>query len=334
MIFLLGATATGKTELGAALATHYDAELIGVDAAQVYRTMNIGAGKPCAEFLRRHPHHLIDIREPHQPYCAAQFCRDALTAIRAIHARGKLPILLGGTMFYFSALENGLATLPSADATVRAQIAREFAQLGAHAMHAKLARIDARTAARIRPSDRQRIGRALEIYALSQRAPSALIDDAQGAHHAFDFPIIKLGLFVAERSALHAAIEARFAQMLDAGLLDEVETIVANLHAAFDARDAQDALDAPDTFDIDSLPALRAVGYRQVLQHLRGACDYSTMRAQAIAATRQLAKRQLTWMRRFSNLAWLAHDTARAHPPPLDLARTYIDARLAQLQRR
>ena len=232
MIFLLGATATGKTELGAALATHYDAELIGVDAAQVYRTMNIGAGKPCAEFLRRHPHHLIDIREPHQPYCAAQFCRDALTAIRAIHARGKLPILLGGTMFYFSALENGLATLPSADATVRAQIAREFAQLGAHAMHAKLARIDARTAARIRPSDRQRIGRALEIYALSQRAPSALIDDAQGAHHAFDFPIIKLGLFVAERSALHAAIEARFAQMLDAGLLAEVETIVANLHAA------------------------------------------------------------------------------------------------------
>ena len=285
VIFLMGPTACGKTELAARLFDSHDAELVSVDAAQVYRGMDIGTAKPGRGFLNKYPHHLLDIREPNEAYNAAEFRGDALALIGEIHAKGKLPILVGGTMFYFSALENGLSELPAADPATRAQIEHEIEREGLPAMHAQLRRIDPGLAATISPSDSQRIQRAIEIHRLSGRPPSELME--QSAASPIRFPLIKFGLFTADRSVLHARIESRFRKMLEQGLVDEVKTILAGI-------------DNPD-----KQPSLRTVGYRQVIGFLRNQYARDEMIDQAVAATRQLAKRQLTWLRRQRNLVWV-----------------------------
>ena len=290
VIFLIGPTATGKTAVAAALfdrlnAINRGAELVSVDATQVYRGMDIGSAKPSADFLRRYPHHLIDIRAPADTYNAAAFRADAHELIQSIRARGKLPLLVGGSSFYFAALEHGLSELPAACADARADINRAIEQHGTAAMHKQLQRIDAAAAAAIRPSDAQRIGRALEIHRLTGCAPSAVMRRA--APKSLAFPLIKFGLFTADRRQLHARIDARFQQMLDCGLLDEVRAL------------------AEEFGDAKPPPALRAVGYRQALAHLRGNLTHDAMRAKGIAATRQLAKRQLTWMRQQRHLLWV-----------------------------
>jgi len=306
VIFLLGPTAAGKTDLAAALHDAHPIDLISVDAAQVYRGMDIGTGKPDAAFLRKYPHSLIDIRAPSETYNAAQFCEDALALIAESHARGRLPLLVGGTMFYFAALEHGLSALPSGDASVRAEIAREMAELGGAAMHARLREVDARLAAGILPSDRQRISRALEIHRLTGRRPSAVM--AQSAAVPIPFPLIKLGLFTADRGVLHRRIDARFRGMLERGLVDEVKNIAA-------------ALDDPA-----AQPCMRTVGYRQVHDYLRGEMAFDAMVEKSIAATRQLAKRQLTWMRRWRDLVWM-DATEKSF---MEAARAHLRERLAE----
>ena len=308
VVCLMGPTACGKTELAAALFDAFEAELVSVDAAQVYRGMDIGTAKPARAFLRQYPHHLIDIRDPSEVYCAARFCEDALALIEQIHAAGKLPILVGGTMFYFAALENGLSELPAADREVRRQLAAEIAECGLPAMHAQLRRIDAPLAATILPSDAQRIQRALEIHRLSGRPPSEVM--AKSNPRPIPFPLIKLGLFTSDREVLHERIAARFRQMLEQGLVDEVKTLVAGLATLGDAP--------------HRLPSLRTVGYRQVFGFLRGEFSHDEMIDKGIAATRQLAKRQLTWLRRQRNLVWIDG----ADPSVADSARTYLQNRL------
>lgn len=304
VIFLIGPTAAGKTDLAAALFDRVaefggvefgGAELVNVDATQIYRGMDVGSAKPSADFLRRYPHHLIDIRDirdiraPAQTYNAADFCADAHALIQSIRARGKLPVLVGGSMFYFAALEHGLSELPAACIDARAAISRDIEQHGLAAMHAELQRIDAALASAIRPSDAQRIGRALEIHRLTGRAPSAVMRGARPV--PFPYPLLKFGVFLADRRRLHARIEARFRRMVECGLVDEVRALAEQFDAA------------------NPPPAFRAVGYRQALDYLRGRLKHDEMLAKGIAATRQLAKRQLTWMRAQRDLVWVEVST-------------------------
>lgn len=308
VIFLMGPTACGKTALAAAmlaaLADAHEFELVSVDAAQVYRGMDIGTAKPTREFLSEYPHHLIDIRDPSAVYSAAEFRHDALALINEIHARRKLPILVGGTMFYFAALENGLSELPAANHALRARIDAEMEKQGAAAMHAQLLRVDPKIAATILPSDRQRIQRALEIYELSGRPPSEVM--ARSQNNRLPFQVIKLGLFTAERAVLHERIAARFRQMLAQGLVEETRAIAKAVTAKL-------ATDIPNPSNLGKQPSMRTVGYRQVLGFLRGEFSHQEMTMRAIAATRQLAKRQLTWMRQQRNLVWIDADHASAH---------------------
>jgi tRNA dimethylallyltransferase len=275
-IFLMGPTASGKTALACALAQHFPVDLISVDSALVYQGLQIGAAKPDAETLARFPHRLIDIRDPAQPYSAAEFRTDALREMQAIANAGRVPLLVGGTGLYFRALQYGLSDLPAADPALRAQLADEARERGWPAMHARLAELDPPAANRIRAGDAQRIQRALEVIALSGKLLSA----QQGAPaQRFPYRVLKLALIPADRAALHARIASRVDAMLAQGFLAEVERLRArgDLHA--------------------DLPALRAVGYRQVWQHLEGRFDAAQLRDRAIFATRQLAKRQLTWLR-------------------------------------
>ena len=284
VIFLFGPTACGKTDLAAWLYARGCHELINVDSAQVFRGMDIGTAKPDAAYRAKIPHYLIDVREPDQSYSAAEFCADAAVLIRQIHSRGKIPVLVGGTSFYFHALEQGLSRLPAKDDAVRNRIEGDIEQVGLLEMHRRLARIDAATAARIHPADRQRVQRALEIAALSGVAPSQLMRRQPGTKLAY--PLLKLALFDSSRAQLHQRIAARFEAMLAAGLVDEVAQLqnrFTHLHA---------------------LSSMRTVGYRQVLDYLNAQIDYATMVERAVSATRQLAKRQLTWLRRQSNVTW------------------------------
>ena len=276
-IFLMGPTASGKTALACELADRFPVELVSVDSALVYRGLDIGAAKPDAVTLRRHPHALIDIRDPAQPYSAAEFRDGALAAMRAITARGRVPLLVGGTGLYFRALQRGLSELPEADPALRARLTDEAACIGWPAMHARLARLDPAAAARIGPNDAQRLQRALEVIALSGRPLSELQRGGRG--EAFPWRVLKLALLPADRAPLHARIAERFDAMLAAGFLDELRTLRArgDLHA--------------------DLPAIRAVGYRQGWEHLDGQSDAAGFRERAIFATRQLAKRQITWLR-------------------------------------
>lgn len=278
-VFLMGPTATGKTALACALAEQFPLELVSVDSALVYRGLDIGAAKPDAATLRRHPHALIDIRDPARPYSAAMFREDALAAMRGIRGRGNVPLLVGGTGLYFRALQHGLSVLPAADPGLRARLRAEAGALGWQALHARLTALDPVAAARIRPRDSQRIQRALEAIELSGRALSEL-QDAGTSCARFPYRILKLALVPHDRTALRARIATRFDAMLAAGFLDEVQ----QLRARGDL--------SPD------LPALRAVGYRQAWAYVNGESTEAEFRVRAIAATRQLAKRQTTWLRR------------------------------------
>ena len=275
-IFLMGPTASGKTALACALATRFPLQLVSVDSALVYRGLDIGAARPDAATLARHPHRLIDLRLPGEPYSAAAFRRDALEAMQDISRAGSIPLLVGGTGLYFRALQHGLSALPDADAAVRAELADEARVHGWPALHARLAALDPASAGRIRPGDGQRIQRALEVVALTGQ-PLSLQQDAPRAR--LPWRVLKLALVPADRAELHARIAGRLDQMLAQGLVEEARRL----------------RDAPG-WD-PALPAMRAVGYRQAWPLLAGEIDEATFRARALFATRQLAKRQLTWLR-------------------------------------
>ncbi len=272
----MGPTASGKTALAVHLAAHFPVDLVSVDSALVYRGMDIGTAKPDAATLARAPHRLLDIRDPTETYSAAAFRADALQAMAEIAASGRVPLLVGGTMLYFRALLQGLDDLPRADVAVRAELDAAARARGWPALHAELAAVDPATAARLAPNDAQRIGRALEIFRLSGQPMSLQLAQASSR---LPYDVLQLALIPSDRSVLHRRIAERFDAMLADGLLDEVTRLRA-----------QHALN-PD------LPAMRAVGYRQAWAYLEGAIDETALREQGIAATRQLAKRQLTWLR-------------------------------------
>ena len=274
----MGPTASGKTSLAVELLQRLPVELISVDSALVYKGMDIGTAKPDAATLAVAPHHLIDVIEPTHVYSAAHFRKDALRLMADITARGKIPLLVGGTMLYFKALQGGLSQLPEADSEVRARLDAQALEVGWPAMHAKLAEIDPATAARLEPGDSQRIQRALEVYELSGQTMTAL--HQQSAGDVLPYKLLKIALVPSERSVLHQRIATRFDSMLEQGFLEEVRRLRAEYPEL-----------GPET------PAMRCVGYRQALQHLDGEYDLAELREKGIAATRQLAKRQLTWLR-------------------------------------
>ncbi len=273
----MGPTASGKTGLAFALADRLPVEIVSVDSAQVFRDMNIGTAKPDTATLARYPHHLLDLITPEERYSAAQFRTDALREMAAITARGRVPLLVGGTMLYFKALREGLADLPEADPQLRAAIDAEAAAQGWPAMHAQLARLDPETAARLPPNDAQRIQRALEVVRLSGRPLGAFFATQRAI--ALPYRILVLALMPADRDALHRRIASRFDAMLASGLIEEVEALRQRyaLHAG--------------------LPSMRCVGYRQVWERLEGILPAAELRDRGIFATRQFAKRQLTWLR-------------------------------------
>ncbi len=275
VILLCGPTASGKSDWALALAERWPVEIISVDSTQVYRGFDIGSAKPDKALRERVPHHLLDLRDPQETYSAGEFVADALAAIAAVRGRGALPVLVGGTMLYFNALVRGLARLPQADPKIRAAIDARAAMLGWPALHTELQGIDPEAAARIHPNDPQRIQRALEVFELSGRTISAWQRDTRPEH---GLRWSRWALVPADRAALHARIAARYAQMLDAGLLTEVQRLLAL--PGLEARS----------------PSMRAVGYRQLAAHLAGQCSLDAAVEQAVAATRQLAKRQLTWI--------------------------------------
>lgn len=301
-IALMGPTASGKTALAMEWAQRLGGEIVSVDSALVYRGLDIGAAKPDAAMLAAVPHHLVDVREPWQPYSAADFARDAAAALTAIAARGRVPILAGGTGLYFQALLDGLSPMPEADPAMREAIAADASVRGWPALHADLAVVDARAAARIKPSDPQRIQRALEVFRLSGRPISAW--QAMPSRHRFPFRVLKLVLGPRDRTLLHQRIEQRFDAMLAAGFLDEVR----RLRAMPQLQAVAHPLD---------LPAIRAVGYRQAWEFLDGTLPEAGFRDRAVFATRQLAKRQLTWLRGELDARWFDPATDR---PALETA--------------
>jgi tRNA dimethylallyltransferase len=274
----MGPTASGKSALAMALADLFDGEIVTVDSAQVYRGMDIGTAKPSADERARVAHHLLDLLDPTEAYSAARFARDALAAIADIRARGKLPIVAGGTMLYFKALTEGLSALPQSDTTVRAELDEWAAREGWPALHAELARVDPTTAARLKPTDSQRIQRALEVHRVSGRPLSALQGRRESAATALG-ATVAIALMPQDRARLHEGIARRFDAMLAAGLVDELRAL-RERHAL-----------------TPGMPSMRCVGYRQAWDFLDGRIDAVTLRERGIAATRQLAKRQLTWLR-------------------------------------
>jgi len=281
----MGPTASGKTELAVQLVESLPCEIVSVDSALVYRGMDIGTAKPDSALLARASHRLIDICDPSEAYSAARFREDALREMAEITAAGRFPLLVGGTMLYFRALEKGLSPLPEADPGVRARLEREAAILGWQALHGRLATLDPQAGARIHPNDPQRIQRALEVIELTDRPLSEL--QARDDGRALPYRLLKLALAPVERTELHRRIERRFLQMLEAGLEAEVGGL----------------LERGDL--LPGMPALRAVGYRQVVQYLLGAYHRHEMIRRGVAATRQLAKRQLTWLRADPQVVWL-----------------------------
>jgi len=275
-ILIMGPTASGKTAAAMALADRFPVELISVDSAQVFRDMDVGTAKPDRDTLARYPHRLIDIISPEESYSAAKFRTDALAAMAEITATGKVPVLVGGTMLYFRALLHGLAELPQADAALRAEIDAEAAALGWPAMHAKLARLDPSTAARLHPTDSQRLQRALEICRLSGRPMSELLAESEQQKPAYEF--LSIGLLPSDRAVLHERIALRFDQMLAEGLDDEVRRLRQKYRLSLD------------------LPSMRCVGYRQTWEAQEGLIPLKELRDRGIFATRQLAKRQITWL--------------------------------------
>ncbi|MCF7201573.1 tRNA (adenosine(37)-N6)-dimethylallyltransferase MiaA [Pseudomonas oligotrophica] len=294
-IFLMGPTASGKTDLALELAEALPCEIISVDSALVYRGMDIGTAKPSAEVLAEFPHRLVDILDPAQSYSAAQFAGDALQAMAEVTAAGRIPLLVGGTMLYFKALLDGLADMPAADPAIRAALEAQAAEEGLATLHRLLAEVDPESAARIHPNDPQRLVRALEVYRVSgmtmsehrarQRSQKAerLAPDAG----VLPYTVAQLSIAPAQRAMLHERIERRFTHMVEQGFVDEVENLRrrGDLHLG--------------------LPSMRAVGYRQVWEYLDGAMTRDAMIERGVIATRQLAKRQFTWLRGWEGVAWL-----------------------------
>jgi tRNA dimethylallyltransferase len=304
-VCLMGPTAAGKTDLAVTLVEQLPMDIISVDSVMVYRGMDIGSAKPDSATLARAPHRLIDIRDPAEAYSAAQFREDALREMAEISGEGRIPLLVGGTMLYFRALLSGLSSLPSADAEIRTRLEAEAAVEGWASLHRRLADVDAAAAARIHPNDPQRIQRALEVYELTG-VPLSDLQQQQQVDQPLPYRIIKLAVAPAERSILHQRIAQRFEQMLREGLVEEVESLRqrGDLHL--------------------DLPALRAVGYRQVWEFLAGDIGYTEMVERGIIATRQLAKRQFTWLRSEPSLTLLDSLDGRLR----DKALKYLDGAL------
>ncbi len=282
VIFLMGPTAVGKTAVAVELVKRLPLEIISVDSALIYRGMDIGTAKPDEATLAVAPHRLIDICEPNEIYSAARFRQDALVHIAEIHAKQKIPLMVGGGMLYFRALEEGLSGLPAADTAVRAKLDQEAAKIGWPKMHERLQHVDSEAAARIHPNDPQRIQRALEVFEITGSPMSSLQNNESAK--PLNYPLLKLVLTTERREELHRRIEQRFDVMLEQGLLDEVMAL----------RERRDMY--------ESLPAARAVGYRQVWEHLDGLYDKDEMRRRGIVATRRYAKRQMTWLRKQENV--------------------------------
>ena len=282
-ICLMGPTASGKTAVSLGLTLRFPLEIVSVDSAQVFRDMDIGTAKPDRATLEKFPHHLIDLISPEESYSAARFRSDALRVMAEITARGRIPLLAGGTMLYFKALRDGLSDLPQADAELRRAIDEEAQRRGWPALHADLAALDPAAAARLKPTDAQRIQRALEVVRLTGAPLAESI--ARRTEAAVPYRLIQLALQQSDRAVLHARIAQRFDAMLEAGLIDEVSALRRKyrLHAG--------------------LPSMRCVGYRQVWDYLEGRSDRAALREKGIAATRQLAKRQLTWLRAWEDVA-------------------------------
>ena len=283
-IFLMGPTASGKTDLAMAISDHLPVELVSVDSALVYRGLDIGSAKPTAEELAGYPHHLIDICDPSESYSAGRFREDALAVMAKITARGKIPLLVGGTMLYFRALLHGMAEMPAADPAFRAEIEARAEKEGWPALHRELERVDPQLAAELHPNHSVRIERALEVYHLTGKTMTQLRAEQESDALAEHYRIQQLAIVPRDRAILHQRIAQRFERMLENGFIEEVKALRArgDLH--------------------EDLPAIRAVGYRQVWQYLAGELDYAQMVEAGIAATRQLAKRQLTWLRRWPDL--------------------------------
>lgn len=311
----MGPTASGKTDLAIEIAQAAGCELISVDSALVYRGLDIGSAKP------QYPHHLVDICDPSRPYSAADFVQDAERAVQSIIGRGKVPLLVGGTMLYFKAFLEGLADMPASDPVIRQQIEMQAREEGWPALHAELASVDPEAAARIHPNHSQRLGRALEVYRASGIGITQWQQNAQDGGALDRYDVRQIALSPLERSVLHERIALRFNLMLQAGFIAEVEGLRerGDLH--------------------DGLPAVRAVGYRQLWQHLEGECALEEAAEKATAATRQLAKRQLTWLRKWPDLNWLYTDEAgnllawnesdqkwaQSAESPLNAALNYLD---------
>ncbi len=281
-IFIIGPTASGKTGLAMKLMKHFPIELISVDSALVYKDMNIGTAKPTPQELEQAPHRLISFLDPSQAYSAADFRQDALREMREITAQGKIPVLVGGTMLYFRALENGLAELPIANPEIRKQLSDEAAEKGWNVLHQRLVAIDPESGARIHPNDQQRIQRALEVYEITGKTLTALHQRA--SKDALPYRLFKIALIPESREWIRDLAKIRFNTMLEQGFIDEVKSLYARGDLSTD------------------LPAIRAVGYRQVWDYLEGRLDKEEMIERAIIATRQLAKRQMTWMRSEPNI--------------------------------
>ena len=308
-ILLMGPTASGKTAVALELARVLPCEIVSVDSALVYRDMNIGTAKPDRAALDAVPHHLIDIIEPHETYSAARFRDDALAAMREITERERIPLLVGGTMLYFQALTEGLNELPPADPMIRLVIDTMSEEQGWPAVYAKLQELDPATAARLDPNDKQRVQRALEIYYITGKTMAELLQKPRFVY--FPYTPIKIALVPEDRAGLHERIEQRFGQMIDSGLLEEVMRL-------------------RDEYGLESaMPSMRCVGYRQALQHLNGDLSREDLVAHGVAATRQLAKRQLTWLRSMDDLTvfdCMAEDLAAR---VLEYVRRELEARYA-----
>lgn len=277
---LMGPTASGKTALACELVARYPFEVISVDSAMIYRDMNIGTAKPTPQELHIAPHHLIDIKDPIESYSAAQFCTDTLSLCNAIIKKGKIPLLVGGTMMYFNALQKGLSALPEANPVIRQQLEDEAALLSWPVLHQKLIQIDPESAARIHAHDAQRIQRALEVYYVTGKTLSVFLEQQKEKP---DYHFVNFILFPEQRAWLHERIAQRFDHMLAEGFIEEVKQLQQKWHLTI------------------NLPSMRCVGYRQALEYLQGDYDYPIMRDKGIAATRQLAKRQLTWLRHWGD---------------------------------
>ncbi|WP_445400728.1 tRNA (adenosine(37)-N6)-dimethylallyltransferase MiaA [Zobellella sp. An-6] len=305
-VFLMGPTASGKTNLAMALCRELPCELVSVDSALVYRGMDIGTAKPTAQEQAQAPHRLIDLRDPSETYSAADFRRDALAAMAEITKAGRIPLLVGGTMLYFKALLEGLSPLPGADAAVRAEIEDEAARLGWARLHRQLAEIDPVAAARIHPNDPQRLSRALEVFRVSGKTLTEL---TQRKGDPLPYKVLQFAIAPAQRAELHRRIAERFRLMLEQGFEQEVRALYqrGDLHP--------------------ELPSIRCVGYRQMWDYLDGVVGYDEMVARGIAATRQLAKRQLTWLRSWPDLQWLDTDNKEAGPLLIERVKLALDDR-------